>query len=112
MLNKVVYVADGASKKVREGIVAGSVVNREGFEIVTVKVTSINNPDKYVFIGAYKHLTFDTLEEAEKKLEEVIAVNEKVKTIQSNAEKQIKSLLSSFHGDAPYKHLIDKGETD
>ena len=48
MLNKTVYVADGASKKVREGIVAGSVVNREGFEIVTVKVLSINNPDKYV----------------------------------------------------------------
>ena len=105
MLNKTVYVADGASKKVREGIVAGSVVNREGFEIVTVKVLSINNPDKYVFIGAYKHLTFDTKEDAEKKLEEVIAVNEKVKAIRIEAEKHIDSILNAFRGDAPYKHL-------
>ena len=105
MLNKTVYVADGGTQTVREGLIASSQVNNEGYETITVLTASNDDPEKKVFVLAYRHLAFDTKEEAEEKLKEVIAVNEKVKAIRSEAEKQIDSILNAFHGDAPYKHL-------
>lgn len=105
MLNKTVYVADGGSGTVREGLIAGQQVNNEGYETITVLTASTDDPEKKVFILAYRHLAFDTKEEAESKLKEVIAVNEKVKAIKKEAEMRIDSLLKEFHGDAPYKHL-------
>ena len=105
MLNKTVYVADGGTQTVREGLIASSQVNNEGYETITVLTASNNDLEKKVFVLAYRHLAFDTKEEAEEKLKEVIAVNEKVKAIRNEAEKQIDSILNAFHGDAPYKHL-------
>lgn len=105
MLNKTVYVADGGSQTVREGLIASSQVNNEGYETITILTASKDDPKKQVFLLAYRHLAFDTKQEAEEKLKEVIAVNDKVKAIRQDAEKQIDSILNAFHGDAPYKHL-------
>lgn len=104
MLGNKIFYLDTKAEKVKEGIIAGVSVNKEGHATYELKLE-----DNSV-IAQFCHLCFENKTEAEARLNEVVALNKEIKTIQDEANAKIDELLYQIHGEPKYVHLTIKGE--
>lgn len=104
MLGNTIFYIDAAKKEVCEAFVCGVSVNEEGF-----KVFSVKTPDNR-YLVQLDTLCFETKEAAEEKIEEVVALNNKIKALQEDVNRKIDLLLEKIRGKPEYIHLTIKGE--
>lgn len=103
MLGNKIYFIDATSGTVREGVILGLSVNEEGYPVYSIKSDG-------VFYVHFRALCFETIEEAQERLQTVVAINNEIKRLQKETNHAIDRLLEQLHGKPEYEHLTIKGE--
>jgi len=97
-----VYYADVGSG-VQKGIVLGYSVNEEGHVVYSVK-----NGKNYVVV--IQSFCFEKEEEAQKELDRIKPLNDKIKELQKKCNAEIDAVLEEIYGKPAFKHLTLKAE--
>ena len=90
---------------VQKGIVLGYSVNEQGQDVYSLK-----NGKTYVVV--FSSFCFLTEEEAQKELDRIKPLNDKIIELRDNCNAEIDALLEEIHGAPKFKHLTLKAEED
>lgn len=101
-LGQEVFYADVKSG-VQKGIVLGYSVNEQGHDVYSVK-----NGKAYVVV--FSTLCFETEEEAQKELDRIKPLNDKIIALRDECNAKIDTLLAEIYGKPSYEHLTLKAE--
>lgn len=100
MLGNKIYFINSTKEIVEEGVIAGYSVNEQGHSVY-----SIYSSDGRIVVN-FCSLSFETKEEAEKKLQKVVEMNKEIKRLQKETNKKIDDLLDELRGKPDYPDLI------
>jgi hypothetical protein len=101
-LGQEIYYCD-VKNGVQKGVVLGYSVNEQGHDVYSVK-----NGQTYVVV--FKSYCYLTEEEAQKELDRIKPLNDKIIELRDKCNAEIDALLVEIYGKPAYEHLTLKAE--